>query len=80
MSDPGHVLYEVLDELRLAQARFGLMASPHEGKAVIEEELDELWAEVKANRGTGFAARREAIQIAAMAARYVLDVCDRHRL
>ena len=50
------------------------MNGPHEGYAVILEELDELWDEVKANRGTGGQAAREALQVAAMALRYILDV------
>jgi hypothetical protein len=65
---------EVTDELTRACVSFDPMASPHEGYAVILEELDELWQHVKANTGRSAAARDEAIQIAAMAMRYVLDV------
>lgn len=68
-------LAEVRAELDQALARFPSFNSPHEGKAVIEEELDELWEHVKANRGRHPAARQEAIQIAAMAVRYVVDLC-----
>jgi NTP pyrophosphatase (non-canonical NTP hydrolase) len=51
--------------------------SPHEGYAVILEELDELWDEVKKKRGgRDNAARKEAIQVAAMALRYVIELCD----
>jgi len=66
----------VTDELESALAKFPPLNSPHEGKAVIEEELDELWQHVKANTGRSPEARREAIQIAAMALRYALDLCD----
>lgn len=65
---------EVADELDRATSKFGRFNSGHEGWAVIQEEVDELWAEVKANRGDASAARREAIQIAAMALRYIIDV------
>ncbi len=54
----------------------GPMASPHEGWAVIREELDpELWKLVCTDRGRTVEARIEALQIAAMGLRYVLDVC-----
>lgn len=68
------VLSCIGDEVLRAQARFDPFNSPHEGWAVIREELDELWDEVKANRGRMPDAKVEAIQVAAMAVRYVLDL------
>lgn len=61
-------------ELCRARSRFRPMNSPHEGKAVIEEELDEFWEHCKANTGRESAAMDEAIQVAAMAARFVFDL------
>lgn len=52
------------------------MNSAHEGHSVIREELDELWDHVKADTGYSAEARKEAIQIATMGVRYVLDLCD----
>ena len=57
------------------------MQSAHEGYAVLLEEVDELWDEVKKNPSK-YAhrdkdMRKEAIQIAAMAIRFVLDVCEK---
>lgn len=72
----GAALALVADELSKALARFASFNSAHEGKAVIEEELDELWEHVKANTGVTDEARTEAIQVAAMALRYVIDLCD----
>lgn len=69
------VLSAVRAEVLRALDQFPKFNSPHEGKAVIEEELDELWAHVKANEGRSPAARIEAKQIAAMAVRYIID-CD----
>jgi hypothetical protein len=66
------ILVTVEEEVRSAQSRFPKFNSGHEGYAVIAEELDELWADVKANDTR--AARREAIQVAAMAVRFLLDV------
>lgn len=71
-----HLLWDVEVELSNALTRFAAFNSAHEGWAVIREEVDELWGEVKANRGSGAEARAEAIQIAAMALRYVLDVSE----
>lgn len=60
-------------ELDSAMRKFGPFASPHEGYAVILEELDELWVEVKAHDLDGM--REEAIQVAAMALRFLVDIC-----
>lgn len=70
-----HAVREVGLELARAMGKFGPMASPHEGWAVIREELDELWEHVKKDTGRGLYAREEAIQIAAMALRYAVDLC-----
>lgn len=68
---------EVRDELGYALAKFPPFHSAHEGWAVIREELDELWTEVRANQsvsGRNQRMRREAIQVAAMAIRFVLEL------
>lgn len=70
------LLKEIGDEVSRAEERFPAFNSGHEGWAVIKEEMDELWEEVRANRSTAAAARTEAIQIAAMAVRYVRDVSN----
>jgi hypothetical protein len=73
-----HPIWEELsDELDRAYAKFGPMASPHEGWAVIREELEpELWEHVCGNTGRSPEARHEALQVAAMAIRYILDLCE----
>lgn len=53
---------------------------PHTGWAVIKEELDELWDEVKKDKGADASGRKEAVQVAATACRYILQVCDRFGL
>lgn len=58
-------------ELRRATDKYGAFNSPHEGYAVILEELDEMWDEVKGNNQKE--AVMEAIQVAAMGARFVVD-------
>lgn len=73
-------LREVAAELERAERRFGPMASAHEGYAVVLEELDELWAEVKDNKRLPdeyrAAMRKEAMQVAAMALRFIVDCCE----
>lgn len=66
---------EIVTELHLVQAKFPRFNSGHEAYAVILEELDELWEEIKARPKTvSFAARAEAIQVAAMALRFLVDL------
>lgn len=72
------VLDEVGSELSRALDRYPDMNSSHEGYAVILEELDELWDEVKKKPSERSKAlmRGEAIQVAAMAVRFIVDICD----
>ena len=65
-------------ELSRATMMHHAMHGPHEGYAVILEEVDELWDLVRKypKRASVGDMREEAIQIAAMAARFVLDVCE----
>ena len=57
-------------ELARARTKFDSFNSPHEGYAVIKEEVDEMWDDIKANRD----ASKEAVQVAAMALRYLIDI------
>lgn len=72
------VLGDVLAELDSAQANFPPMNSAHEGFAILKEEVDELWEEIRAKQGARDleAMEKEAIQVAAMAVRFVVDVCQ----
>lgn len=62
---------DALEETVRASEKFGGFNSPHEGYAVILEELDEMWDEVKANNTPR--SVEEAIQVAAMAIRYIAE-------
>lgn len=66
------VLDAVVLELASARRKFPAFHSGHEGYAVIREELDELWDAVK--RDDIPHARREAVQVAAMALRFIGDL------
>lgn len=67
---------EVVAELEKAETAHAPMHSPHEGWSVIWEELEELREHVRADTGRSGAARKEALQIAAMGMRYALNLCD----
>jgi hypothetical protein len=71
---------DVLRELAKARKKFPAgMHSAHEGFAVLREEVDELWDDVRGPDDSGRAARMrtEAVQVAAMALRFIEDVCDK---
>ena len=59
-------------EFRRATEKFGAFHNPHEGYAVLLEEVDELWDDIKANKL--HTSCDEAIQVAAMAMRYLFDL------
>lgn len=69
------VFMDVADELAGARQSFPVFNGAHEGYAVILEELDELWDEVKSKGRTNARMYEEARQVAAMAIRFMLDVC-----
>ena len=67
------IVKEVCLELGRATAKYGPFHSAHEGHSIILEELDGLWDDIKLNAPLAN-QRKEAIQVAAMAIRYILDV------
>lgn len=77
----GWVLNEVSREIQQAQRKYPTFNTAHEGYAVLLEEVDELWEHVKVKQGLRLTheMRKEAIQIAAMAVRFVLDICSNNK-
>ena len=73
LTDLFNAVYQEFMRARQLHKQFN---SPHEGYAVILEELDELWTEVK-KRGdlrSPEIMRKEALQVAAMAVRFIYDL------
>lgn len=56
---------------RLHQPSF---ASNHEGYAVILEEMEELWDEIKQKKPSTLLLRVEAIQVVAMGIKFILSL------
>ena len=71
------MINQVLTEYKKASSKYPSFHSTHEGYAVIKEEVDELWDLVKANKGINGNAefKKECLQIAAMAIRFINDLC-----
>ena len=78
VDDPAlkRVIEDILMEYRTTKSKYTKdYNSPHEGHSVLREEVDELWDEVRANRGRTRLAYNEAKQIASVAIRYMIEVC-----
>jgi len=72
------VLDDVVSQLLYAREKFPRpFVNAHEGASVIREEFDEMWDEIKADNRE--AACEEAIQVAAMAIRFVIELKGRDR-
>ncbi len=67
---------DMIKELESATDKHGSFPTSFHGYAVVLEELDELWDAIKSKDATLADVRYEAIQVGAMAIRFVLDLCD----
>ena len=77
---------EIIAEAQKATTKYPSFNSCHEGAAILKEEYDELWEEVRAMKNSinptveqQTKARNEAIQVGAMALRFVLDMCNNNK-
>jgi len=72
------IFKDIENEFNRANRIFPNFHSPHEGYGVILEELDELWDQIKINKNcTGNRLmRNELIQVAAMAVKFIDNLCD----
>ena len=68
----------VSEELRKARSNFPKFNSAHEGFAILKEAVDELWEAVRMKQSDpqrNEEMRAEAVQVAAMAMRFIEDCC-----
>ena len=77
MTAQEQVVSEVVAEFQRASSLHPRFNSAHEGYAVILEEMDELKEEVWKRDHDKDAMRKEAVQVAAMALRFLSDVCQK---
>lgn len=72
------LLRNVKRELAFARSKFPPFNNEHEAWAVIFEEVDELWDEVRRHREARSKQhmKKECIQIAAMALRFIEDCLE----
>ena len=61
-------------EYERSTSELGNFYNAHEGIAIIREEYDELWDEIKRGQNKK-RMREEAIHVATMAIRFINDVC-----
>ena len=75
---PKKTLNLIESEFNRAENLYPKFHSNHEGYAVIKEEVDELWDEIKKSKGVRCNERmqHELIQIGAMVVRYLDNLCD----
>ncbi len=69
-----HIIEVIEAEYERTTSEFGNFYSAHEGIAIIREEYDELWDEIKGGQNKR-RMREEAIHVATMAIRFINDVC-----
>lgn len=69
---------KILAEFQRAIKYYRPMTSYHEGYAIIKEEMEELWDEIKRKPSSRNKKRlqEEAVQVGAMALRFLYDLCE----
>ncbi len=72
------VLHEVGDEVKETESNCPPLNSPHEGWAMLHQEMELLWAHVcmPKDRRDHASMRWRALRMSAMAVSFVRDVCD----
>lgn len=64
---------KIVEEVNRASAKFKPFASKHEGFAILNEEVEELWEAIKDDKDWDD-LESEAIQVGAMALRFLNDI------
>lgn len=68
------LILAIFDEMEMGQDKYGNFASSHECYAVLKEEVEEFWAEVKKRDQSPDLMTAELTQVAAIAIRYILQL------
>jgi len=75
MPDKYDIINSIITELDRANKLYEPFNSPHEGYAIMLEEMDELFEEIKRKQPDKIRMREEAIQVGAMAIKFILSNC-----
>lgn len=77
----GEISRDSYEEAEKAMNNWPAFNSAHEAFAVLAEEVDELWDHVKTNQKKRDieAMKKECIQVAAMALRFALEICNEEK-
>jgi len=75
MQDKNDIIFSIIAELDRANKLYEPFNSPHEGYAIMLEEMDELFEEIKRKQPDKTRMREEAIQVGAMAIKFILSNC-----
>lgn len=74
-----YIIGLIKEEFETATIKWGRFNSLHEAYAIVLEEVNELWEEVKASQKNPSRIKyttKEAIQVAAMTIRLIYDCCS----
>ena len=75
-----NIIADIDMEFKRAVSLHPKFNSRHEGYAILLEEVDELWEEIKKNHSkrpeAKAAQRKEAVQVGAMSMRFIYDCCE----
>jgi len=66
---------EIVTEMIRGDAKHGIHQGPKRGFGALRNEYNELQTEIEAENGTPESIRSEAIQVAAMALKFLRDCC-----
>lgn len=68
-------------EAQSAREKWPCFNTAHEGFAILQEEVDELWDHVRTNQKNRDIGKmyKEAVQVAAMAIRFAAEICNEER-
>jgi NTP pyrophosphatase (non-canonical NTP hydrolase) len=76
MRKRNNLFYIIEKEINFSRLDHGEFKGSHEGYAVLLEEVDELWSEIKKKDRDFDKMKKECIQIAAMAVKFYEDICE----
>ena len=66
---------EISSEMQRGDKKYGPHPGPKRGFGALRAEFNELWTEIEAEDANPVSIRKEAVQVAAMALKFLRDCC-----